>query len=328
VKRSVNSWRPPGFPASQEEVMKNKFSPELKVGILVLAAIVVILYMSFRIGAVGGFRQGSYTVYVLLENAGGLDQRTPVQIAGVDAGRIGSVKLEQYRALLGLQIRKGIPIPKDSQVSVKTQGVLGDKYIEIIPGRATQHLYGGDRICCVIATPDVNAVLADIGQAVKNFGDTMGEFKGLIGQTEKEAIKKSLANIEAVSGDFKKISHDIETGKGTLGKLVKDDTLYNDAKDTVASLRSVSKDIAEGKGTLGKLAKDETLYNDTKDAVANIKEFTAGMKNGEGTLGKLAKDDSLYNETEKAVKKVQKGAEGIQEMTPVTVLGTILGVFF
>jgi phospholipid/cholesterol/gamma-HCH transport system substrate-binding protein len=52
------------------------------------------------------------------------------------------------------------------------------------------------------------------------------------------------------------------------------------------------------------------------------------MKKGEGTLGKLAKDDSLYNETEKAVKKVQKGAEGIQEMTPVTVLGTILGVFF
>ncbi len=79
--------------------MKNKFSPELKVGILVLAAILVILYMSFRIGAVGGFRQGSYTVYVLLENAGGLDQRTPVQIAGVDVGRIGSVKLEQYRAL-------------------------------------------------------------------------------------------------------------------------------------------------------------------------------------------------------------------------------------
>lgn len=308
--------------------MKNTFSPELKVGILVLAAILVLLYMSFRIGAVGGFRQSSYSVSVLLNNAGGLDKRTPVQIAGVDVGRIGSVKLEQYRALVDLKIRKGVPIPKDSQVSVKTQGVLGDKYIEIIPGQSKQYLSGGDRICCVVATPDVNAVLADIGQAVKNFGDTMGEFKGLIGQTEKEAIKKSISNIEVISGDFKKISRDIEEGKGTLGKLVKDDTLYNDAKDTVASLRSVSKDIAEGKGTLGKLAKDETLYIDTKDAIANVKEFTEGMKNGEGTLGKLAKDDTLYNDADKAVKKVQKGAESIQEMTPVTVLGTILGIFF
>jgi len=308
--------------------MKKTFSPELKVGALVLAAILVLLYMSFRIGAIGGLRQGAYTVYVTLGNAGGLDQRTPIQIAGVDVGRIRSIKLEQYKALIALDIRKGVPVPKDSQVSVKTQGVLGDKYIEIIPGQATQYLSGGDRICCVIQPTDMNKVLADIGQAAKTFGDTMDQFKGLIGPLEKEAIKKSLANIEAVSGDFKKISRDIEEGKGTLGKLVKDDTLYNDARETVTSLKSVSEDIAQGKGTLGKLAKDETLYNDTKDAVANIKEFTEGMKKGEGTLGKLAKDDSLYNETEKAVKKVQKGAEGIQEMTPVTVLGTILGVFF
>lgn len=308
--------------------MKNRFTPEFKVGILVLAAILVILYMSFRIGAIGGFRYGSYTVYVTLDNAGGLDQRTPVQLAGVDVGRIGSIKLEQYKALIALQIRKEVVIPKDSEAAVRTQGVLGDKYIEIIPGRSAIYLAGGDRICCVIPSADMGKVLADIGQAAKNFGDTVNEFKGLLGEPEKEAIKTSIANIESISGDFKKISREIEEGKGTLGKLVNDDTLYNDAKDTVASLRSVSKDIEEGKGTLGKLAKDETLYNDTKDAVANIKDFTEGMKKGEGTLGKLAKDDTLYNDTEKAVKKVQKGAESIQEMTPVTVLGTILGVFF
>jgi phospholipid/cholesterol/gamma-HCH transport system substrate-binding protein len=308
--------------------MKNRFTPELKVGALVLAAILVLVYMSFRIGAIGGFRHSSYTVYVSLDNAAGLDQRTPVQIAGVDVGRIGSIKLEQYKAFIALQIRKGVPVPKDSQVSVKTQGVLGDKYIEIIPGQATQYLSGGDRICCVVPSPDMNKVLADIGQAVKNFGDTMGEFKGLLGDKEKDAIKKSIANIEVISDDFKKISRDIEEGKGTIGKLVKDDMLYKDAKDTVESLRSVSKDIAEGKGTLGKLAKDETLYNDTKDAIANIKGFTEDMKKGEGTLGKLAKDDTLYNDADKAAKKVQKGAESIQEMTPVMVLGTILGVFF
>jgi len=96
----------------------------------------------------------------------------------------------------------------------------------------------------------------------------------------------------------------------------------------VSSLKAVSKDIEQGKGTLGKLAKDEALYDETKEAVAGIKEFTDGLRKGEGTLGKLAKDDSLYNETEKAMKKVQKGAEGLQEMTPITVLGTIFGIFF
>ena len=70
------------------------------------------------------------------------------------------------------------------------------------------------------------------------------------------------------------------------------------------------------------------MYNETKDAVANIKEFTDDIKQGKGTLGKLAKDESLYNETEKTMKKVQKAAEGIQELTPITILGTVFGTFF
>ncbi|MEN6616420.1 MAG: MlaD family protein [Syntrophorhabdus sp.] len=308
--------------------MERKISPEVKVGILVAASILVILYMSFRIGALGGFHRAGYIVYARLDNAAGLDRRTPVQIAGVDEGKIASIKLEGYKALVAVDIDKGVKIPGDSQVSIKTQGVLGDKYIEIIPGSSTRLLAPGETFCCVIQPLDLNNALTQVGQAAKNFGDTMAEFKGLIGENEKEAIKKSISNIEVVSNDFKAISRDIEAGKGTLGKLVKDETLYDDAKATVESLKNVSKDIEEGKGTLGKLAKDETLYNDVKDTVENIKGFTEGMKSGEGTLGKLAKDDTLYNETEKAVKKVQKGAESIQEMTPVTVLATIFGIFF
>ena len=170
--------------------------------------------------------------------------------------------------------------------------------------------------------------------------------KGIIGEQEKANLKKSIENIQVVSGDFKAlvasnkdnigrivnnletVSKDIESGKGTIGKLVKDETLYNDAKDVVASLKTVSKDIEQGKGTFGKLAKDEALYTDVRKAVDNITEITDGIKKGEGTFGKLAKDESLYNETEKAMKKVQKAAEGIQELTPITILGTIFGSFF
>jgi phospholipid/cholesterol/gamma-HCH transport system substrate-binding protein len=76
------------------------------------------------------------------------------------------------------------------------------------------------------------------------------------------------------------------------------------------------------------LAKDGTLYVEVKDTFANFKEITDGIKKGEGTLGKLAKDDSLYLETEKTLKKMQKGAESLQEMAPITILGTIFGFFF
>jgi len=325
---------------------KKLVSTELKVGVLVLIAILVLFYMSFRIGKFGAFHEPGYDLYVTLQNASGLDPRTPVQIAGVEIGKVRSIKLEGYKALLTINIRKGVQVPVDSRVTVKNQGILGDKFIEIVPGEAKQFLARGDRIQNVVMPPDLNEVFAEVGIAAKSFGETLSEFKGIISEEEKVNIKKSLSNIEAVSGDFKKlvsdnkkgltrfvsnmdkISGDIEKGRGTIGKLVKDDSLYNDAKDTVASLKAISKDIEQGKGTLGKLAKDEAIYDEAKVAIANIKDITDGIKKGEGTLGKLAKDDSLYNETEKAMKKVQKGAEGLQEMTPVTVLGTIFGIFF
>ncbi|MBU1206602.1 MAG: mammalian cell entry protein, partial [Proteobacteria bacterium] len=97
-------------------------------------------------------------------------------------------------------------------------------------------------------------------------------------------------------------------------------------------LKKVSEQIEKGEGTLGKLVKDDTLYTETKatmveakETLANLNKVSKQIESGEGTLGKLVKDDALYDETKKAIKSVNKAAEGIQEVTPVTVLGVILG---
>jgi phospholipid/cholesterol/gamma-HCH transport system substrate-binding protein len=325
---------------------KKRISSEMLVGILVLIGIILLFYMSFRIGKFGAFGQQGYELTVSIDNANGLDPRSPVHIAGVEVGRIKNIKLDGYKALVTLLIKKDIKIPVDSKAAVKTQGTLGDKYIEIIAGTGQTYFAAGDRINDVAIAADLEEVFSRVSVAAKNFGETLNDFKGIIGEPEKVNIKKSLENIQTVSGDFKEliatnrdsignivnnletISKDIENGKGTIGKLVKDETLYNDAKDVVTNLKSVSNDIEQGRGTLGKLAKDESLYTDVKKAVDNITDITEGIKKGEGTFGKLAKDESLYNETEKAMKKVQKAAEGIQELTPITILGTIFGTFF
>jgi phospholipid/cholesterol/gamma-HCH transport system substrate-binding protein len=309
--------------------------------------------MSFRIGKFGVFREAGYDVIVSFDNASGLDPKSPVQIAGVQVGKVRKIKLDGYKAMATLVIKDNVNIPVDSKVAIKTQGVLGDKYIEIIPGVEKKFLAQGERIKDIVTSPDFDEIFTQINVAVKNFGDTVGEFKDIIGDKEKVNIKKSIDNIQALSGEFKdflkdnkdnvarivdnaatlsdglqKIVSDIEGGKGTLGLLVKDDKLYNDARDAVASLKSISTDIEQGKGTLGKLAKDDSIYIEAKETVKNMREITDGIKSGEGTLGKLAKDDSLYIEAERTMKKLQKGAEGLQEMTPITILGTIFGTIF
>lgn len=332
---------------------QSMITSEIKVGILVLIGVILLFYMSFKVEKFGFFREEGYEISAVVDNASGLDRRTPVFIAGVQVGSISRISLTGYRARIRMLIKKSVAIPLDSTVAIKSQSLLGDKYIEIVPGEEKANFAEGAIITNVVASPDFDQLFARFDLAAKNIGDTMGEFKGIIGENEKVNIKKTIENIQVASSDFKNvlirnkddvhrimtktasitermdsIVKDVDEGKGTLGLLVKDDKLYHDAKDTVASLKTITNNIEQGKGTLGMLAKDETLYGEVRDTLSNFREITEGIKKGEGTLGKLAKDDSLYMETEKAVKKIQKGAESLQEMAPITILGTIFGFVF
>ncbi|OPX95188.1 MAG: putative phospholipid ABC transporter-binding protein MlaD [Syntrophorhabdus sp. PtaB.Bin006] len=297
-------------------MIKKMISTEIKVGLLVLAGVILLFYMSSRVEKFGFFRDKGYELSVVFDNATGLDKRTPVYIAGVQVGNIGNISLEGYKAKATLFIKKGVNIPVDSAIAIKSQGLLGDKYLEVIPGTGKQFLAKGDTLRDVASSPDFDQLFARIDTAAKNFDDTMGGLKGLIGESEKVNIKKSIENIQVASTDFRDL---LRTNKEGVNRIVSNSATISDKLGTIV------KDVEDGKGTLGLLVKDESLYNDAKDVVASLKSISSDIEQGEGTLGKLAKDDTLYLETEKALKKVQKGAEGIQEMTPVTILGTIFG---
>jgi phospholipid/cholesterol/gamma-HCH transport system substrate-binding protein len=342
-------------------------SSEFKVGVVVLIGIVILFYMSFRVGKFGALARSGYDVVAHINDVSGLDIKSPVELAGVEVGAVRRLSLDGYRAKASLLIKENVKIPTDSKLEIKSFGILGDKYLAIIPGQAKTFLKPGDEISNVVATADYDQMFRNVQSAAENFSDVMGQFKGVLGEKEKENLKESLQNIKVVSGEFKQmvtenkanvtrivtnvaqasdrfgpladkadaaftgintIVQGVEEGKGSLGLLVKDETLYNDARDTVATLKTISADIEQGKGTLGKLVKDEALYADAEATVKNIKEMTESMNKGQGTLGKLMKDDTLATEAEKTMKKVQRAADSVQEQVPITVLGTIFGILF
>jgi phospholipid/cholesterol/gamma-HCH transport system substrate-binding protein len=340
---------------------------EFKVGVVVLIGIVLLFYMSFRVGRFDVLHKGGYEVVAHFNNIAGLDSKSPVDLAGVEVGQVKSISLEGYRAKAVLTIKDGVKIPDDSQVAIKSLGILGDKYLQITPGQSTVYLKNHDEVKNVVAYADYDEIFASVNKAAKNFGETMEQFNGLLGEADKKNIRESVANLRTASSQFSgmlqenrtsvqrvvsnmavvsdklgpltdradsaiasisTIAKGVEEGKGTLGLLVKDEKLYYEAKETLGALKSITADIEQGKGTLGQLVKDDTLYTDMKETAKNVKELTDGINRGEGTLGKLAKDDTLANEAEKTLKKVQKAAEGLQEMTPITVLGTVFSIFF
>jgi phospholipid/cholesterol/gamma-HCH transport system substrate-binding protein len=435
---------------------------ETKVGIFVVLGILVLAFFTIKVGRIEVGREKGYEVYTLLDSASGLAKNSPVQIAGVEVGKVESISLEGSRARVTLQLSTRVRIPEGSKINVKSVGLLGEKYLEIVPppeGKTTktgqnssgqsdqgqnpegisasasaagmayaagrskfenekeQAGYikpggyieqGGpsvdvDRVLTQLSTigSDIQVVTKSLSGALggpegekaireivsgaretvanlQEIAETIERGEGTLGKLVKDEklygdVKETMANLKEVTqsieegkgtlgklvkdealyaetkatmvearemmGNLKKVSDQIEKGEGTLGKLVKDDALYvqtketmEEAKQALASISKVSQQIESGEGTLGKLVKDDTLYvkaTETMDAaretMANLNKVSGQLEKGEGTLGKLVNDDSLYEDTRRAIKSVQKAADGVSEVTPVTVLGVILG---
>jgi phospholipid/cholesterol/gamma-HCH transport system substrate-binding protein len=93
-------------------------------------------------------------------------------------------------------------------------------------------------------------------------------------------------------------------------------------------IKDIASKINKGEGTIGKLVNDEAVYTDLKETTKNLSEISRKINSGEGTLGKLVNEDKLYRDTTATMKKVEKAAEGIGDTGPISVLGSILGTLF
>ncbi len=374
---------------------------ETKVGIFVLLGIILLTYFTVRVGRIA-VREEGYRVYSYVESAAGLDKNSPVRIAGVEVGKVETIKLEGLKAKITMLLPFHVKLPLGSKVYVKSAGLLGEKYVEIAPGTGAEIINAGGLVEEGGPSADVDRVLTqlsniggDVQRVTRSLSNVLGgeegeksikelvtgtretmvnlqhitqtidRGEGTLGKLVKDdklytEVKDTMTNLRQVTAgiekgegtlgklvkdealyndtkatmaSLKKVSEQIESGEGTIGKLVKDEALYNDTKETMASLKKISDQIEKGEGTLGKLVKDESLYNDTratmteaKETMANLRKVSEQIEKGEGTLGKLAKDDALYDDTRRAVKSVQKAADGISEVTPVTVLSVVLGL--
>ena len=138
------------------------------------------------------------------------------------------------------------------------------------------------------------------------------------------------------------ISTQVHQGKGTLGKLLKDEALYNTAlstvsnlqdtateiKATVADARKIVNDANAGKGTIGMLLTDKKLYRETTESMTNLKEILQKVNQGQGTVGKLVNDQEFYRNAKLTLQKLDQATEGLEDQGPLSVLGLAVGKLF
>jgi phospholipid/cholesterol/gamma-HCH transport system substrate-binding protein len=262
---------------------------ELKIGLFVLMGIAVIGLITLYIGQYRLIRGHGYTLYADFSNVAGLNPGGSVRVAGVEIGEVKEIALTGDRARVTMTIFSDVAVYRDAEVELRTIGALGDKFVMIRRGTPESGtLTDGDVITNSVAETDLNDVM-------KN-------------------VQKISAALEEVLGS--------ESGKKDLREIVAN------MRDTSDNLSSITGKINRGEGSLGKLMNDDSLYNDVKESSKTMKDMASKIEKGEGTLGRLVQDDSLYTESENTMREFRKAAEGIEEQTPISVMSTIFGLIF
>jgi phospholipid/cholesterol/gamma-HCH transport system substrate-binding protein len=145
---------------------------QLIVGLFALAGIAALAYLSLNLGKVEFFTPPSYILYADFDNVSGLKVGDGVQIAGVPVGKVISEKLDKVRARVGMRINQGVQIDDEAIASIKSSGIIGDKYLAIALGPGDKTLENGG----VIRQTESSFVLEDaIGQLINNLGSRGGK---------------------------------------------------------------------------------------------------------------------------------------------------------
>lgn len=255
---------------------------QLKVGILGIVALSCIALLVFLLTGNMHWFQKDIQLHMYTSDAAGLVKGAPVRINGIQAGKVDSVDLSgETNPLRVIKIDFHVDgdmlkqIPADSLGTIGSDNLLGStKFLQINKGTSGETL-------------QPNATLKAV--------DTK-QFDALVAQGFNV-----LDSLQAILGKVQTIVGDVENGKGTIGKLLVDPTLYNSLQAVVAQVQLLATNLNSKEGTIGKLIYDTKLYDQVTGLVARIDQITLGLQNGQGTAGLLLKDPKLYNDLDNSV---------------------------
>lgn len=294
-----------------------KLSAEAKVGLLVLAGSIILLYMTFAVGKYEFGEKKGYRVIAVFDSVAGIDAKAAVRMAGVRIGSVESVELVDSRAELVLRINPGVKILRGSQAMIKTLGLLGEKYVEIVPAPKpssnphppgeSAYLHEGDHIESTVSPSDVDKLIGQLSAISDDIKAVTASLRQVFGSERgARSMEDILADLRKTMANIEEFSHTLRSdGSEVVMRL----------NELVANLNDV---VGENREDLR--ASMENIREATKSAelaLASIESAAQKVDRGEGTLGKLVSDDSLYNNIDSAAKGIGNYAARMEQMKTI-----------
>ncbi len=295
---------------------------QLKVGITVIVASSTLAVLLFLMTGTAGLFIRRITIKSYFDNAAGLRVGAPVRLSGVDIGNVTNIRIvrDKDKQLTPVEVTMKVStkydygMRRDSVISLETAGVLGETYLDIDSSQAVGGpVQDGDTLPTQVH-PDFNQVVRASQGTLQNMDALLKRADRVLafaesgkGSLGKLIYDPTLYNRLSVTvAEFQKIVSQVGSGQGSLGALISRNDAYDKFLSTLDKMNAVIDDMQQGKGTAGKFLKDPSLYNNANDTIANIKQMTEDINAGKGILGKLTKDEELAKKLDTTITKLSQ----------------------
>jgi phospholipid/cholesterol/gamma-HCH transport system substrate-binding protein len=285
------------------------------VGVFILVGIIFLLAGILMIGNIHQTFSTKMQVSTIFEDVNGLQKGSNIWFSGVKIGTVRRVEFfgkSKVKVIMNINEDAQQYIRKDAKVKVSTDGFIGNKILVI---------YGG--------SSNVAAVSQD---------DTLGVEKTFSTEDMMNTLQENNMNVLAITKDFKSISKDLADGRGSIGKLLKDDVIYSDISSAAASLKNASgkanqvmgslSSFSSGlnkKGTLAnQLVTDTVVFNSLKGSVKELNKITdtasalvsnlnSATRNKKSPIGILLHDEETGANLKSTMKNLESGSKKLDQ---------------
>lgn len=288
----------------QHAIPPRALKSEARVGIFILAGALAALMALFLMTDPSMFR-GRYSIFAVVENAAGLRRSDPVQMRGVNVGRVMSFEMVPAGVNIELEIEGEYQVPDDSRVRLVGIGLLGGRTVEILPGGSPVMAEGGDILQGTVSS-DVYGIVSDIGDEAT---DMIQLVANLLNEPTVASFQTSAQELESLLTDFAVIARE---QRSEITRLVES---INEAARAVSSTTTSTAPALESIAVRADSALAAVNQNleVLEPALADLRAIMARMERGEGTLGRLSRDDSLYVNLNAAASSLQLLLDDIRE---------------
>jgi phospholipid/cholesterol/gamma-HCH transport system substrate-binding protein len=279
-----------------------KLSAEAKVGLLVIAGSMILLYMTFTVGKYQFGEKKGYLLQATFDSVAGIDEKASVRMAGVKIGTVEKVELEDSRARVTMRIKPDVHILRTSEGMIKTMGLLGEKYVEFVPAKATaQHqpkpaespyYQNGDRVSSTVSPSDVDKLINQLSSISDDIKKVTGTLREVIGSEQGErSLKDTLNDLRQTMANVKEFTAMLRTDGGELVTRLNElaynlNNVVNENRDNLRVTMENAKEASKS----------------AEMALASLENTARKIERGEGTIGKLVNNDSMYDNINAAAK--------------------------